>query len=86
MRYKLLLLFFAPLLLFSQENGILKEYDRSSLSVMMIFHPEDEFAHNICEAFFTMPFPDKYARLGWHVGEIKEKSEGCAGLCGAPLA
>lgn len=60
MRYKLLLLFFSPLLLFSQENGILKEYDRSSLAVMMIFHPEDEFAHNICEAFFTMPFPDKY--------------------------
>lgn len=35
-------------------------YDRSSLSVAMVFHTEDEFGADIKTAFESMPFPDKY--------------------------
>lgn len=35
-------------------------YDRSSLSLVMIYHPEDEFGNDIQTAFSNMPFPDKY--------------------------
>ena len=36
------------------------EYDRSSLSLLMVYHPEDEFASAIDSAYHAMPFPDKY--------------------------
>lgn len=36
------------------------EYDRSSLSLLMVYHPEDEFAAAIDSAYHAMPFPDKY--------------------------
>ena len=49
-----------PLLAFPQEDNVLKEYDRSSLAVLMVYHPEDEFAYNICQVFDSIPFPDKY--------------------------
>ena len=36
------------------------EYDRSSLSLLMVYHPEDEFGAAIDSAYHAMPFPDKY--------------------------
>lgn len=43
--------------LFAQDD---LKYDRSSLSVLMIYHNEDEFGLDIKTAFEAMPFPDKY--------------------------
>ena len=36
------------------------EYDRSSLTLLMVYHPEDEFGAAIDSAYHAMPFPDKY--------------------------
>ena len=36
------------------------EYDRSSLALLMVYHPEDEFGAAIDSAYHAMPFPDKY--------------------------
>ena len=36
------------------------EYDRSSLALIMVYHPEDEFGAAIDSAYHAMPFPDKY--------------------------
>lgn len=36
------------------------KYDRSSLAMAMIIHPEDEFGGAIDSAYHAMPFPDKY--------------------------
>ena len=38
----------------------LKEYDRSSLTTLMVFHPEDEFCKDIAVVFDTIPVSDKY--------------------------
>lgn len=55
---------FCTISLFARQGkeftGELKEYNRSALAVMMIYHPEDEFAFNIAEVFNTIPCPDKY--------------------------
>ena len=52
--------------LFAQEEGRTPEqrmeYDRSSLSLLMVYHPEDEFGAAIDSAYHAMPFPDKYDR------------------------
>jgi len=44
----------------AQETGQMREYNRSSLATMMIFHSEDEFGQDIYEAFDSIPTPDKY--------------------------
>lgn len=46
------------------------DYDRSSLSVAMIFHTEDEFGADIKTAFENMPFPDKYDKHDVGLGYI----------------
>lgn len=55
----LFIVLFVSLSLSAQDKGVL-EYDRSSLCIMMVYHPEDEFAYNICQVFDSLPFPDKY--------------------------
>lgn len=42
------------------DNGRLQKYMRSSIATMMVFHPEDEFAPDIKDAFLVIPTPDKY--------------------------
>lgn len=44
----------------AQETGQLREYNRSSLATMMVFHSEDEFGQDIYQAFDSIPTPDKY--------------------------
>lgn len=41
-------------------NGELREYNRSSLATMMVYHSDDEFGKDIYEAFDSVPMPDKY--------------------------
>ena len=35
-------------------------YRRNSLSIMLVYHPEDEFGGEIYKAFDSLPVPDKY--------------------------
>src|SRR5574344_397747 len=44
----------------AQETGQMREYNRSSLATMMVFHSEDEFGQDIYQAFDSIPTPDKY--------------------------
>ena len=44
----------------AQNTGQIREYNRSSLATMMIFHSEDEFGQDIYQAFDSIPTPDKY--------------------------
>ncbi|MCM1034781.1 MAG: hypothetical protein NC038_05810 [Paludibacter sp.] len=40
--------------------GELKQYDRSSITTLMVYHPEDEFCCEIATVFDSMPVPDKF--------------------------
>lgn len=42
------------------DKGKLQEYKRSSLTSLMVYHPEDEFANEIYEAYMSRPIPDKF--------------------------
>lgn len=42
------------------DKGKLQKYMRSSIATMMVYHPEDEFAPDIKDAFTVIPTPDKY--------------------------
>src|SRR5574344_3113642 len=54
-------LFLSPIsFIFAQNKGELKEYNRSALATMVIYHSEDEFGRDIMEAFNKVPMPDKY--------------------------
>lgn len=50
----------AVLPMVAQTEGELREYRRNSLSMVLVYHPEDEFGINIYEAFDSLPMPDKY--------------------------
>lgn len=59
------LMFLLSSFLVVMANGLMAQtsprlYDRSALSVMMVYHPDDEFAYNIVQVFDSMPTPDKY--------------------------
>lgn len=41
-------------------QGVATDYRRSSLTTMLVYHPEDEFGINIYCAFDSIPMPDKY--------------------------
>lgn len=42
------------------DKGKLNEYKRSSLTSLMVYHPEDTFANEIYNAYISNPFPDKF--------------------------
>ena len=42
------------------------QYDRSSITTLMVYHPEDEFCCEIAKVFATMPVPEKFNEH--HVG------------------
>lgn len=55
------LLLIIPLVGLAQNStDPLKEYNRSSLATLMVFHPEDEFCKDIAIVFDSIPVPDKF--------------------------